>query len=80
MSLCSAPDSSGPFQPQRFANNRITFPLLSDVGSRIIDAYQIRDKRVKDGVSLHATFIINQKGVVRAKLFQVTASDRLSMR
>jgi peroxiredoxin len=61
---------------KRFANKRISFPLLSDSGSKTIDAYNIRDKGVNDGVSRHATFIIDKKGVVRAKLFQVSYAER----
>lgn len=61
---------------KRFSNNRISFPLLSDSGSRTIDAYKIRDPAVKDGIARHATFIIDQKGVVRAKLFQVSYAER----
>ena len=61
---------------KRFANKRISFPLLSDSGSRTIDAYNIRDKSVNDGVSLHATFVIDKTGVVRAKLFQVSYAER----
>lgn len=61
---------------KRFASKRISFPLLSDLGSSTIDAYNIRDKDVNDGVSRHATFIIDKKGVVRAKLFQVSYAER----
>lgn len=61
---------------KRFANKRISFPLLSDPGSRTIDAYNVRDQAVNDGVALHATFIIDRKGVVRAKLFQVGYAQR----
>lgn len=61
---------------KRFANQRISFPLLSDSGSKTIDAYNIRDKGVDDGVSRHATFIIDKQGTVRAKLFQVSYAER----
>jgi peroxiredoxin len=61
---------------KRFANKRISFTLLSDSGSRTIDAYNVRDQNVKDGVAVHATFIIDPKGVVRAKLFQVSYAER----
>ena len=61
---------------KRFASQRINFPLLSDSESKTIDAYNIRDKSVNDGVSRHATFIIDKKGVVRAKLFQVSYAER----
>ncbi|MCU1268598.1 MAG: putative peroxiredoxin [Acidobacteria bacterium] len=59
---------------KRFASKRISFPLLSDSGSRTIDAYNIRGG--DDGVARHATFIIDKKGIVRAKLFQVSYAER----
>lgn len=61
---------------KRFATNRISFTLLSDSGSRTIDAYNIRDKNVNDGVARHATFIVDKNGVVRTKLFQVSYAER----
>jgi peroxiredoxin len=61
---------------KRFASRRIGFPLLSDSGSRTIDAYNIRDQSTRDGVSRHATFVIDRKGIVRAKLFQVSYAER----
>ena len=61
---------------KRFANKRISFPLLSDSGSRTIGAYNVRDQAVNDGVAVHATFIIDRRGVVRAKLFQVGYGER----
>ena len=65
---------------KRFSDRRtITFPLLSDAGSKTIDAYRIRRKDVAepwDGVAYHGTFILDQKGVIRAKLFQVSYRER----
>jgi peroxiredoxin len=62
---------------KRYADRRsITFPLLSDVGSKTIDAYGIRDKAVKGGVAHHGTFIIDRKGIIRAKVFQVSYAER----
>ena len=61
----------------RFAKrSKITFPLLSDAGSKTIDAFDIRDKESSKGNSYHGTFIIDQQGVVRAKLFQVSYQER----
>lgn len=61
----------------RFARrSRITFPLLSDVGSKTIDAFEIRDQESPKGNSYHGTFVIDQQGVVRAKLFQVSYQER----
>jgi peroxiredoxin len=59
--------------------SQITFPLLSDVDSKTIDAYDIRYKEAPaetSGYSHHATFIIDQKGVIRAKLFQLSYQER----
>ena len=58
---------------------KVTFPLLSDVGSKTIDAYDIRSKAENTkpaGYSYHATFIIDQSGVIRAKLFQLSYQER----
>jgi peroxiredoxin len=51
---------------------RITFPLLSDPGSKTIDAYHIRNESARgkaEGVPHPGTFILDRKGVIRAKLF-----------
>jgi peroxiredoxin len=61
------------------SRSRITFPLLSDADSKIIDAYDIRYKEAPpeaSGFSRHATFILDQKGVIRAKLFQLSYQER----
>jgi peroxiredoxin len=58
---------------------QVTFPLLSDVGSKTIDAYDIRYKEAApevSGFSRHATFVLDQKGVIRAKLFQLSYQER----
>jgi peroxiredoxin len=49
----------------------VTFPLLSDEGSKTIDAFGIRDEEAKskgDGIPYPAIFIVDQKGLIRAKL------------
>jgi peroxiredoxin len=62
---------------KRFAKqNKITLPLLSDAGSKTIDAFDIRDKQSPLGNSYHGTFVIDQQGVIRAKLFQVSYQER----
>jgi len=65
---------------KRYANrSKVTFPLLSDAGSKTIDAYDIRYKEAPAAVSgfaRHATFILDQKGVIRAKLFQLSYQER----
>jgi peroxiredoxin Q/BCP len=56
-----------------FSNRmKIAFPLLSDPGSQTIDAYHIRNKAARgkaEGVPNPGTFILDQHGVIRAKLF-----------
>jgi peroxiredoxin len=59
--------------------NRITFPLLSDAGSKTIDAYGIRSSEAppeKSGFARHAAFIIDQDGVIRSKLFRLSYRER----
>jgi len=56
------------------AENKITFPLLSDPDSKTIDAYGVRNKDVaegsrQDGIPHPGTFLIGQDGVILAKLF-----------
>jgi peroxiredoxin Q/BCP len=51
---------------------KITFPLLSDPDSTTIDAYHIRNKAARgkaEGVPEPGTFIVDEEGVIRAKLF-----------
>ncbi len=54
--------------------NKITYLLLSDEGSKTIDAYGIRNKEVQagtrgDGIPHPGTFLVDKKGVVRATWF-----------
>ncbi len=68
---------------KKFARrSKITFPLLADADSKTIDAYEIRNKdapeRVK-GVAYHATFIVDQQGIIRSKLYQVSYQERPSV-
>lgn len=52
---------------KKFADSKdITFPLLSDAGSKTIKAFGIHNK---DGLPHPGTFLIDQQGVVKAKLF-----------
>lgn len=54
------------------AQHKITFPLLSDTGSKTIDAYGIRNKEAPkrvQGIPYPGTFILDQKGIIRAKQF-----------
>lgn len=64
-----APDVLARFAAQRDIN----YPLLSDPGSRTIDAFGLRDPQYKPGsfaygVPQPAIFIVSRDGVVRAKL------------
>jgi peroxiredoxin len=59
--------------------SKITFPLLSDADSKVIDAYALRNKEMAkkklgkyelDGVPYNGTLIVDRDGVIRAKLFE----------
>ncbi len=56
-----------------FARKRgIGFPLLSDPGSKTIDAWGIRNEEAQgrtDGIPHPGTFLLDASGIVRAKLF-----------
>jgi peroxiredoxin len=58
---------------KRFSDRaKITFPLLSDRESKTIDAYHIRNEAARgkaEGGPNPGTFILDQEGVIRAKLF-----------
>ena len=58
---------------KRFATkSAITYPLLSDAGSKTIDAFGIRNKEAPDrwsGIPYPGTFIVGTNGVIRSKLF-----------
>src|SRR5262249_55090747 len=59
--------------------SKITFPLLSDPGSKAIDAYHIRNEAAKgkaEGIPNPGTFILDREGVIRAKLFLEGYRDR----
>jgi peroxiredoxin len=64
-----APDVLARFTAQRDIN----YPLLSDPGSRTIDAFGLRDPQYKPGslaygVPQPAIFVISRDGIIRAKL------------
>jgi peroxiredoxin len=51
----------------------LTFPLLSDRGSKVIDAYGIRNHEATgraDGIPHPVLFLLDQKGVIRVKLMR----------
>ena len=61
--------------------NKISFPLLSDPGSKTIDAYHIRNTSAKgkaDGIPNPGTFVLTPDGKIGAKLFQEGYRERAS--
>ena len=67
---------------KRFATKKsIAYPLLSDTGSKTIDAYGIRNKEATgrtSGIPYPGTFIVGTDGVMRAKLFLEGYEERAS--
>ena len=69
----------------RFAAQRdIGYQLLSDPGSKTIDAYRLRDPQYKEGsfaygVPMPAIFVISPKGVTQAKLAEEGYKTRPSV-
>ena len=65
---------------KRFSDKaKISFPMLSDPESKTIEAYHIRNEAAKgkaEGVPNPGTFILDQNGVIRAKLFLDGYRDR----
>jgi peroxiredoxin len=58
---------------------KITFPLLSDSGSKTITAYGLLNKEAKgrtEGIPYPGTMVIDRDGIVRAKLFVDGYRDR----
>jgi peroxiredoxin len=51
---------------------KITFPLLSDAGSKTITAYGLLNKEARgktEGIPYPGTVVLDREGVIRAKLF-----------
>jgi peroxiredoxin len=67
---------------KRFAAKKsIAYPLLSDTGSKTIDAYGIRNKEATgrtSGIPYPGTFVVGTDGVIRAKLFLEGYKERAS--
>jgi len=65
---------------KRFSDKAmITFPMLSDPESKTIEAYHIRNEAAQgkaEGVPNPGTFILDQDGVIRAKIFLEGYRDR----
>jgi peroxiredoxin Q/BCP len=66
----------------KFAEKRkITFPLLSDAGSKTISAYGLLNQEAEGkavGIPYPGTILVDRAGVIRAKLFQEGFRDRHS--
>jgi len=64
----------------KFADKRkITFPLLSDSGSKTIRAYGLLNKDAKgrtEGIPYPGTILLDRNAVIRAKLFLEGYKDR----
>jgi peroxiredoxin len=63
------------------ADRDIKYPLLSDPGSEIIDRYNLRDPQYKQGSRAYGVprpiiFILDRKGVIKAKLYEDTFKTR----
>jgi peroxiredoxin len=64
---------------KRFAESQqITLPMLSDEGSRTIDAYHVRDpaRGPREGFASHVTFVIDSQRVVRAMFKDVIYQEQ----
>jgi peroxiredoxin len=61
------------------AKREVTFLLLSDPGSKTIDAFGILNKEGKEkgkGLPHPGIFILDQKGIIRAKVFHKGYAER----
>jgi len=57
----------------------LTYPLLSDTGSKVIDAYGIRNLEAKgrtEGIPHPVVYIIDQQGTIRVKLMRENYRER----
>lgn len=65
---------------KRFYDRRhLHFPLLSDPGSKVIDAYGVRGDGVHGeavGVARHAIFVVDSDMMIRSKSYQVSHAER----
>jgi peroxiredoxin len=82
-----SPDSTG--EGKEFAQlivtdrrGAVTFPLLSDPGSRVIDRYGLRDEayagKREDGIPHPAVFVLDAKGRVRWMKIETDFRERPS--
>jgi peroxiredoxin len=72
-----------PEKVKRFSKRRkITLPVLSDVGSRTIDAYAMRALNGagdQAGSAQHGTFVIDKSGIVRSKPYLTSFEGRAAV-
>jgi peroxiredoxin len=64
------------------AKREVTFLLLSDPGSKTIDAFGILNKEGKEkgkGLPYPGVFILDRKGIIRAKLFHPGYAQRATV-
>jgi peroxiredoxin Q/BCP len=65
---------------KRFSDrSKISFPLLSDPGSKVIATYHVRNEAAIGkavGVPDPGTFVLDKGGVIRAKLFLEGCRER----
>jgi peroxiredoxin len=63
------------------AKHTITFPLLSDPGSKTIETYGILNREAQGrakGIPYPGTFIVGADGVIRAKFFLEGYKERVA--
>jgi peroxiredoxin len=69
-----------PEKVKRFAEkHKITFPILSDPGSKTIEAYAMRSIRGSGdqiGSSQHGTYVVDQAGMIRSKPYLTSFEER----
>ncbi len=68
-------------QAEFIADRAIRYTLLSDPKSEVIDRYKLRDPQYKPGSRAYGVprpiiFVLDRKGVIRAKLYEETYKTR----
>ena len=69
-----------PDKIKQFASkHKISLPILSDSSSKIIESFAMRSQRGTGdqvGSAMHGTFIIDQKGIIRAKPYLTSFEEQ----
>lgn len=72
-----------PEKIKRFADrHKISVPILSDPGSKTIEAYgmkSIRGSGDQVGASQHGTFVVDQTGIIRSKPYLTSFEERAAI-